>query len=255
MRTLGFARPIYGPNVSIPGDRSLYKFVQVTDPSFSYSYEFDELDRLHQRSLLLQARSSLTTFAETLHAAWPLRNTTNEQVLILLHLSYHTSTILIHRPFLRASMDADIQQMAFLSTRTDAQRMIEILRMPGVLDCLETMPFWAVHHILTATISYLAIATSEKTTANRRCANALRTCMTALERTSTTWPSQSSQAILLAQELAARWGVTSSMPLKWSQPVLRLQDQRFSSVFPRALVQQRLYTDLDSIAMDPQLYE
>lgn len=227
---------------------------ELSNRLFSYSYEFGELERAHQRSLLLQARGSINEFGKKLRTTLPLRNTRNQQVLILLHLSYYTSSILIHRPFLRASMDADIRNMAFSSTCTDAQRFIEILRTSGALDSLSTMPFWVIHHILTTTVSYLAIATSEKTIASRRSANALRTCMTALERTSTTWPNQSSQAILLAQELAARWGVTSALPLKWSQPILRLQDQTFSTSLSDVMKQQRSYADLDTVVMDSRFH-
>lgn len=227
---------------------------EVSNNSPSYSYEFGELERVHQRSLLLQARSSINEFAKKLQTTLPLRTIRNQQVLILLHASYYTSSILIHRPFLRLSMDSDIRNMAFSSTCTDAQRFTAILRMSGVLESLDTMPFWAIHHILTTTVSHLAIATSEKATASKRSANALRTCMSALERTSTTWPNQSSQAILLAQELTARWGVTSALPLKWSQPIVRLQDQTFSLFFSDVAMQQRLYTDMDAIVMDSRLY-
>jgi hypothetical protein len=186
-----------------------------------YAFEFDDLPRSQKDRLLLRAREDLLTFRSTLVHGVSIDPGTSSKSVCILHMSYHMSIMLVHRPFIRAGTGLEIGRLAFRAIATAASAFTRVLGALRKTHSLVCMPFILIHHVLTATISHLFNATSANVRLRRVSVKGAKVCIQAMEELSQTWPDRGKQAIRLAQELAARWMVVSALPIHLSYPLVR----------------------------------
>ena len=141
---------------------------------------------------------------------------------VTLHLSYHTSVMLIHRPFLRPSegMPDALRDLSQEAVTSSAASFTRIIRSPDISPRIPLLPFFVVHHVLTAGICHLFNATSTTDAKLRRTSGRnVKDCAEAIERLAETWPERAGQALKVLRELATRWKVVWALPMHLSNPI------------------------------------
>lgn len=140
---------------------------------------------------------------------------------VTLHLSYHTSVMLVHRPFLRHSEDIPeaLRRLALSSTNSSAVAFVKLIRSADVAANMAKLPFFVVHHALTAGICHLFNATSNNPRLRRTSGRAVKSCAEAIEALAKRWHVRAEQALKVLRELAARWKVVWALPMHLSYPV------------------------------------
>lgn len=76
-----------------------------------------------------------------------------------------------------------------------------------------------IHHLLSAAIVHLMNATTSSIPLRRQSVALLRLCMDLLSQMKHAWPARTNKSIKVIQVLAQRWGVTSALPLEFSNRV------------------------------------
>ncbi|KAL1625087.1 hypothetical protein SLS56_007514 [Neofusicoccum ribis] len=159
-----------------------------------HAFTFPSLPATQKAALLRAARLALTTF----HASIPPSAARPPPLpFFLLHISYHTALLLLHRPFLH-STPAPAAATALRALAEHADAVTALLRRLRAAHSLARAPPFLPYHILrTATVLVLLAAVAARPAAReeegRRRGVAwpsarLRLCLEALEECGETWP-------------------------------------------------------------------
>jgi hypothetical protein len=143
------------------------------------------------------------------------KNNMNPQV-ILLHMVYNMSLLLIHRPYLREPRGSAAHQLSTRTNMTSAHALVRLIRQYDKEAKMENAPFFAVHCVLTAAVSLLLNATSTNSTIRSQSVHRFRVCVDALDKMR--WP-RANRGLLLLKELAHRWKVVSALPMRHNVPL------------------------------------
>lgn len=184
----------------------------------SYSFEFDEIESVERHRLLIEARDHHMAFFSQLGKDLELKKNNMNCKVILLHMVYHMSLLLIHRPYLIEPKDSAPHRLSVRTNITASHALVKLIRQYGKEGSLQHAPFFAVHCVLTAAVSLLLNATSTNPTIRSQSVHRFRVCVNALEEMQKTWP-RAKRGIFLLRELADRWKVVSALPLRHSVPI------------------------------------
>ncbi|OOO08593.1 Zn(2)-C6 fungal-type DNA-binding domain [Aspergillus oryzae] len=186
-----------------------------------YSFDFSELSSTERSRLLLDARDQLLSFYRQIHPSLQLSRTsitteTPTPAVIYLHISYHMSFILIHRPYLKvaARNNPTIYRLALRSVTTAAASIVRLLRIHANILPLSLAPPFIVHSVLTAAVTHLCNATSTHNTLRSQSIAHFRVCFRALLVMQSRWV-KATRAIRLLRGLAHRWRVMGALPLQY----------------------------------------
>lgn len=184
-----------------------------------YSFGFGRLDATGKHRLLVNARDALLGFRKRMMELTPVRSQDSTTVGKVLHLCYHMSVTLLHRPFLQFGNDRTTRHLALRTITTAAEASSKIIKMLMATSDASKLPYFVIHHILTAALSHLLNATCADSKIRQKSVNGLRTCLNALEALCETWPSTAVKSLYEIRRLAARWKVVSALPMHLSHPL------------------------------------
>ncbi|KAJ5341064.1 hypothetical protein N7541_010188 [Penicillium brevicompactum] len=186
-----------------------------------YSYQFSELDSAERSRVLLVARDQLLSFHQQIHpslliSSTSINNQTPTPAMIYLHISYHTSFILIHRPYLKAAVRNNLTtyRLAIRSVTTAAASIVRLLRTHAKILPLSSAPPFIVHSVLTAAVTHLCNATSTHNTLRSQSIAHFRVCFRALLVMQSRWV-KAKNALRLLRGLAQRWRAMGALPLQY----------------------------------------
>lgn len=184
-----------------------------------YSFEFGRLDLTSKHRLLVNARDALLGFRKKMTDLIPLRLQNGTAAQKVLHLSYHMSLTLLHRPFLQAEHDRQTRWLALRTTTAAANASSKIIKtLMGSSDGAK-LPYFVTHHIMTTALSHLLNATCHDNKTRQKSVNGLRVCLSALETLGGTWSNATAQSLYEIRRLASRWKVVSALPMHLSHPL------------------------------------
>ncbi|PYH87306.1 hypothetical protein BO82DRAFT_397216 [Aspergillus uvarum CBS 121591] len=186
-----------------------------------YSFEFTSLSSAEKSRILLDAREKLYAFQRQIDARMRLgRSQVVLPSMIYLHISYHMSHILIHRPYLKeATQRSSMYQLCVRAMSTAAASIVRLLREYRKVAPLDHMPPFVVHSVLTAAVTHLCNATSTHQGLRSASIAQFRVCFQALWAMQRRWI-KARRAIRLLRELARRWQVMAALPLKHGFPAV-----------------------------------
>ncbi|KLP17197.1 uncharacterized protein LW94_2377 [Fusarium fujikuroi] len=182
-----------------------------------YSFEFGELEHFERHQLLSEARDHHMNFFRQMGRDLELRKNNMNPQVILLHMVYNMSLLLIHRPYLREPKESTAHQLSVRTNMTSAHALVRLIRQYGKEARIEDAPFFAIHCILTAAVSLLLNATSTNSAIRGQSVHRFRICVDALDRMKR-W-TRARRGLLLLRELANRWNVVSALPMRHSVPL------------------------------------
>ncbi|KAF5617729.1 Nudix hydrolase [Fusarium tjaetaba] len=183
-----------------------------------YSFEFGELEHFERHQLLSEARDHHMNFFRQMGRDLELRKNNMNPKVILLHMVYNMSLLLIHRPYLREPKDSPAHQLSIRTNMTSAHALVRLIRQYDKEAKIENAPFFAIHCVLTAAVSLLLNATSSNTTIRSQSVHRFRVCVDALDKMRR-W-ARARRGLLLLRELANRWKVVSALPMRHSVPLV-----------------------------------
>ncbi|PYH46223.1 uncharacterized protein BP01DRAFT_338683 [Aspergillus saccharolyticus JOP 1030-1] len=204
-----------------------------------YSFEFTGLDSSEKSRLLLDARDQLHAFRRQLSPQVRMSRTSAlVPSIIYLHISYHMSHILIHRPYLReASQNGKMYQLCVRAMSTAAASIVRLLREYRKIAPLDLIPPFVVHSVLTAAVTHLCNATATHQALRSASIAQFRVCFHALWEMQARWM-KAKRAIRLLRELARRWQVMVALPLQHGFPVSDppevLEEEKLEFIWPSA---------------------
>ncbi|KAJ0135581.1 hypothetical protein HZ326_21405 [Fusarium oxysporum f. sp. albedinis] len=184
----------------------------------SYSFEFGELEHFERHQLLSEARDHHMNFFRQMGRDLELRKNNMNPQVILLHMVYNMSLLLIHRPYLRELNGSAAHQLSIRTNMTSAHALVRLIRQYDKEAKMENAPFFAIHCVLTAAVSLLLNATSTNSTIRSQSVHRFRVCVDALEKMKR-W-TRARRGLLLLRELANRWNVVSALPMRHSVPLI-----------------------------------
>ncbi|PWY90288.1 hypothetical protein BO94DRAFT_584301 [Aspergillus sclerotioniger CBS 115572] len=184
-----------------------------------YSFDFSELSNTDKSRILLDARDQLYSFRRQLHPQVQLDRNSINPSMIYLHMSYHMSHILIHRPYLKGAAQSDMYKLCVWSMSSAASSIVRLLREYRKVAPLDQISPFAVHSVLTAAVTHLCNATSTHQTLRSQSIAWFRVCFDALRAMQQRWI-KAKRGIRLLQELARRWQVMVALPLQHGFPPL-----------------------------------
>ncbi|PYI02289.1 hypothetical protein BO78DRAFT_422652 [Aspergillus sclerotiicarbonarius CBS 121057] len=184
-----------------------------------YAFAFNDNDSSRKAKLLKNAHEALTSFYDRIDTRLHLPQTNNPipRCVLYFHMSYHNSSLLIHRPFLRVSQDDIDAKLVSRSVREAADALSRLIRLHQKLigDFKQAPPF-LIQHVLSAGIIFLSLATTGRESAGRKPVNGLRDCFLALEEMQCTWELKARRAIEVLRQIAYRWEVVWALPMRLS---------------------------------------
>ncbi|RYC86013.1 hypothetical protein BFJ63_vAg11192 [Fusarium oxysporum f. sp. narcissi] len=183
-----------------------------------YSFEFGELEHFERHQLLSEARDHHMNFFRQMGRDLELRKNNMNPQVILLHMVYNMSLLLIHRPYLRELNGSAAHQLSIRTNMTSAHALVRLIRQYDKEAKMENAPFFAIHCVLTAAVSLLLNATSTNSTIRSQSVHRFRVCVDALEKMKR-W-TRARRGLLLLRELANRWKVVSALPMRHSVPLI-----------------------------------
>ncbi|KAF5604555.1 Nudix hydrolase [Fusarium subglutinans] len=183
-----------------------------------YSFEFGELEHFERHQLLSEARDHHMNFFRQIGRDLELRKNNMSPQVILLHMVYNMSLLLIHRPYLREPKDSAVHQLSVRTNMTSAHALVRLIRQYDKEANLENAPFFAVHCVLTAAVSLLLNVTYANSTIRGQSVHRFRVCVDALDKMKR-W-TRARRGLLLLRELANRWKVVSALPMRHSVPLV-----------------------------------
>ncbi|SCO87877.1 uncharacterized protein FRV6_12004 [Fusarium oxysporum] len=183
-----------------------------------YSFEFGELEHFERHQLLSEARDHHLNFFRQMGRDLELRKDNMNPQVILLHMVYNMSLLLIHRPYLRELKGSAAHQLSIRTNMTSAHALVRLIRQYDKEAKMENAPFFAIHCVLTAAVSLLLNATSTDSTIRSQSVHRFRVCVDALEKMKR-W-TRARRGLLLLRELANRWKVVSALPMRHSVPLI-----------------------------------
>lgn len=124
---------------------------------------------------------------------------------------YHTTTILLFRPFGGKKQIAGIPASPWELCTASANSMVTLIKLYRSRYSLRYMVNLSVHMIFTASIIHLVNATSSNESLRRSSNNALRTCTSAFMEIGKVWAS-ASKSLRVVESLQQKWQITTSPP-------------------------------------------
>ncbi|KAJ4214389.1 hypothetical protein NW759_010407 [Fusarium solani] len=136
-----------------------------------------------------------------------------------LHIQYHHSIILLHRPFFKVlsrgrncvEFDPEGKDVHSKSCKASAIKIAKIVRIYRSNYTNQCQPISAVHPIFTAAIIHLLDLKMGPPNANNEAMRCLSICIKALYEMNTNWD-WANRSIRAIRSLADQWGVTLSTP-------------------------------------------
>ncbi|KAG5829852.1 hypothetical protein H9Q74_000005 [Fusarium xylarioides] len=183
-----------------------------------YSFEFGELEPFERHQILSEARDHHMNFFRQMGRDLELRKNNMNPQVILLHMVYNMSLLLIHRPYLREPKDSTAHQLSIRTNMTSAHALVRLIRQYDKEAKMENAPFFAIHCVLTAAVSLLLNATSTNSNIRSQSVHRFRVCVDALDKMKR-W-TRARRGLLLLRELANRWRVVSALPMRYSVPLV-----------------------------------
>jgi hypothetical protein len=161
----------------------------------------------------VNARESLFAFYQSIDER--LCETSTHHGTLFLKMSYQTSLLLIHRPYMRENPETSSYRLALRSMTAAAAQMTRLIRLFRKTGHFVDAPPFIIHHILTASIMHLLNATTSEPGIRQQSIGRLRVCIDALEEMQPMWR-RARKAVKLLQGLAQRWGVVFALPIRLS---------------------------------------
>jgi len=125
---------------------------------------------------------------------------------------YHTTTILLFRPFGSQKQIAGIPASPWELCTASANSIVTLIKLYRSRYSLRYMVNLSVHMVFTASIIHLVNATSSNDSLRRSSNTALRTCTSAFEEIGKVWAS-ASKSLRVVESLQQKWQIhTSSLP-------------------------------------------
>ncbi|KAF5714450.1 Nudix hydrolase [Fusarium mundagurra] len=183
-----------------------------------YSFEFGELEPFERHQLLSEARDHHMNFFRQMGRDLELRKNDMNPQVILLHMVYNMSLLLIHRPYLREPKESTAHQLSIRTNKTSAHALVRLIRQYDKEAKMEYAPVFAIHCVLTAAVSLLLNATSTNSTIRSQSVHRFRVCVDALDKMKR-W-TRARRGLMLLRELANRWKVVSALPMRYSVPLV-----------------------------------
>ncbi|KAH7329655.1 hypothetical protein B0I35DRAFT_420624 [Stachybotrys elegans] len=212
-----------------------------------YAFDFERLDGAERQHLLLEAREQLLSFHRNLDDRVQLRNAHSEATVIIFHMSYHMSHLLIHRPYLKEPSGCATHQLSLRSMFFAASAIARLVRkFEADHHNFNLVPPFVVHSVQSAAIALLMTATSTQSQVRSQSINRLRVCIRALEAMNTRWPT-ANRAICVLRLLAHRWHIISALPMHLSSV---LETKQTESSLPEVGMGSRESGHTDGIDMD-----
>lgn len=141
--------------------------------------------------------------------------------VICFQLAYHTTVILIYRPFLGDPPESQTLSLALQSATYAAMSTCRILREVRRTRRLQEFPPQIMNYIVCAAVIHLLNATCGRTRLGRRSSGNLKLCIDVLVDVGNRWPIRKRASIRFIQELAHKWKVVWALPLQFSAPLSR----------------------------------
>ncbi|KAL4795288.1 hypothetical protein BDV19DRAFT_398947 [Aspergillus venezuelensis] len=180
-----------------------------------YHFDFASLSSTEQSKVLLDARDQLHSFHRQIHPSLQVTTSAPSPSTIYLHISYHTSYILIHRPYLASAAQNNqaIYRLAIRSVSTAATAIVRLLRAHVKVRPFKQIPPFIVHGVLTAALTHLCNATSTHQPLRSQATAHFRVCFRALLDMQGRWV-KAKRAVSLLRGLARRWRVMGALPIQ-----------------------------------------
>lgn len=191
-----------------------HRQVNLTFPS--YAFDFDELNFEARNKVLINARESLFTFHRSIGDR--LCEKPAQHGTLFLQMSYQTSLLLIHRPYMRESPETSSYRLALRSMTAAAAQMARLIGVFRKTGHFVDAPPFVIHHILTASIMHLLNATTLESGIRQQSISRFRVCISALEEMISMWQ-YAGKAVRLLQGLAQQWKVVFALPIQLSNLV------------------------------------
>ncbi|KAI9148115.1 Nitrogen assimilation transcription factor nirA [Paramyrothecium foliicola] len=220
-----------GPPNYLPSATDCYLYSQVTTTAF-YTYELIRSSRVLHRLYavnpgwtpserkrhVIEAQLQLSTLYETLPPMLRLpveQNKPSPPQVYILHLQYHVTIILLHRPFfpafrgaaksalMKGSYEENLHARA---CKASAQRIRAITKAFKTHYTLRYVPLSGVHCVFTATVIHLLDLMYTEGIAHTRARAQIRDCLDSLQEMSKTW-SWSGRCLRSVLSLATEWKV------------------------------------------------
>jgi hypothetical protein len=170
--------------------------------------------------LLGDAQAALLEFRKAMHISLKLTRTTSKPSILVMHMSYAMSQLLIHRPYLHSEFRSTaVARSAMHTVNAAATTITRLLSMYFRYSDMASAPFFVTHHILSAGTVHLLNSTTNDSVLRRRSVARLKICFDALERMSKNKFDRPSHAISSLRQLAARWNAIYALPIKHSAPI------------------------------------
>lgn len=175
----------------------------------------------------MDAHERLLSFHRQLDPLVQIGTKNKSPAVILLHMSYNMSLMLIHRPFLKEPTQSKSHRLCVRSMSTAAAAMVRLINEYKKIADFDKVPPFVPHSVLTAAITLLLNATSKQQPLRDQSIQRFRVCYNALWEMRARWI-KARKAISLLQQLAHRWEVMLALPLQngfptpcasdWCQP-------------------------------------
>src|SRR5271169_5905831 len=126
-------------------------------------------------------------------------------------MMYHTTTILLFRPFGSQKQIAGIPASPWELCTASANSIVTLIKLYRSRYSLKYMVNLSVHMIFTASIIHLVNATSSNDSLRRSSNNSLRTCTSAFMEIGKVWAS-ASKSLRVVESLQQKWQIQTSSP-------------------------------------------
>ncbi|KAJ5368359.1 uncharacterized protein N7496_008119 [Penicillium cataractarum] len=189
-----------------------------------YSFEFDDLGELEKYRLLLNAREEFLAFHRGLDTRLRLGPGDTIPPVIVLHMSYNTSQMLIHRPYLMHPAQSKAFPLSVQAMSTAAAAMVRLIREYRKVAQLEKAPPFVVHSIMTAAVTHLLNATSSQSSIRRLSISQFRVSFDALITMQKRWE-KARKSVSILQQLAQRWNILAALPLNGFPEIVASDNQ------------------------------
>jgi hypothetical protein len=158
-------------------------------------------------------------------------------------MMYHTTIILLFRPFGSQKQVAGIPASPWELCTTSATSIVTLLKLYRSRFSLHYIVNLAVHMVFTASIVHLVNATSSNESLRRTSKNALRTCISGFAEIGEVWAS-ASKSLQVVESLQTKWQLqsasspedetspTQKWPLNIQYPPAPKGDFEFDTVMP-----------------------
>ncbi|KAI5922135.1 hypothetical protein F4810DRAFT_296740 [Camillea tinctor] len=217
-----------------------------------YTPRFDLMPETQRISLRLDCCKALMNLRDSIDPRLKLEpgQIDGHPFPYFLQMAFDTSPITLNLPFLGQSNGEQLQCLQEMVRGASSHTDI-LFRFRKIYQLTDSPPVVIYFTVRAATI-HLLLATSTDPTVHRRSWRRLKVCLESLEEIRNVWERQASRAIRYIQGLAARWGVTKALPLRFSHPLDSNQTSgpSIQTRPPEQELDQTLWYDLPPIDLD-----